>query len=54
MYSSWMLADGQPSSWEASQTIQRAASTTASSSLKVAVQATSLMPVGAEGARRHR
>ncbi len=39
-----MLAEGEPSSWEASQTIQRAASTVASSSLNVAVQTTSRMP----------
>ena len=44
MYSSWMDADGQPSSCDASQTIQRAASTVAGSSLKVALQMTSRMP----------
>ena len=43
-----MLADGLPSCWEASQTIQRAASIVASSSLNVAVQTTSRMPRVAE------
>ena len=41
LYSSWMLAERAPMAWLASQTIQRAASTVASSSLKVAVQARS-------------
>ncbi len=40
-YSSWMLADGAPSSWLASQIIQRAASTVAASVENVWVQARS-------------
>ena len=44
MYRSWMLADGAPSSWDASQTIQRAASTAPASSLNVAVHTMSRMP----------
>ena len=44
MYSSWMLADGEPRACDASHTIQRAASTDAASSLKVAVHTTSRIP----------
>jgi hypothetical protein len=43
-YSSLMLADGDPSTIDASHTIQRAASTTAASSLNVADHATVRMP----------